>query len=81
MKLNQSEIGLEFERKKCFVVSILFILLRLKLINIKLVVMFGTFSIFFSIDRRGLLVLSMNAKVIFIDKLFGNFLQSEEVGF
>ena len=81
MKLNQSEIGLEFERKKCFVVSILFILLRLKLINIKLVVMFGTFSIFFSIDRRGLLVLSMNAKVVFIDKLFGNFLQSEEVGF
>ena len=81
MKLNQSEIGLEFERKKCFVVSILFILLRLKLINIKLVGMFGTFSIFFSIDRRGLLVLSMNAKVVFIDKLFGNFLQSEEVGF
>ena len=79
-KSSKSEIGLEYERKKCFVVSILLILLRLKLKK-ELVGIFGTFSIICSIGRRGLFVLSMNAKVSFIDKLFWNFLQSEEVWF
>ena len=69
MKSSKSEFGVEYERKKCFVVSILLILLRLKLKK-EPVGIFSTFSIICSTGRRGLFVLSMNAKVSFIDKLF-----------
>ena len=80
MKSSESEIGLEFETKKCFVVSILQILLRLKLTN-KTGKDIWQLSIFFRIGRSGFFVLSMNAKVSFVDKLFGKVkgLQSEEV--
>ena len=49
--------------------------------QIKLVGKLATFSIIFNIGLRELLILSMNAKVSFIDKLTRHFLQREEVWF